>query len=172
MIKKALQFRRNASHAAFEFMQLDILIEHDGWNILTNLELLSEHAVAAVLPSDQSGKIITLLFADNETMQELNKDWRGFDKPTNVLSFPAAVDQPAPAGELVILGDIVLGFEIVEQEAEAAHKSLADHTAHLIIHGVLHLLGYDHENDDDAKLMETTEINALSSLGIANPYLS
>jgi probable rRNA maturation factor len=153
-------------------MPLDIAIEDDGWAALPNLEMMAEQAAAAALPKGEQGKIITLLFADDETMQDLNKDWRGLDKPTNVLSFPAPKDQPVPPGELPLLGDIVLGFGTCAREAEEAGKTLGNHTCHLIVHGVLHLLGYDHENDKDAEVMEAAEIKILSTLGIENPYLS
>jgi probable rRNA maturation factor len=153
-------------------MPLDIAIEDDGWATLPNLEMIAEQAAAAALPKDEQGKIITVLFADDETMQDLNKEWRGLDKPTNVLSFPAPKDQPVPPGEFPLLGDIVLGFGTCVREAEAAGKTLGDHTCHLIVHGVLHLLGYDHENDKDADVMEAAEIKILSTLGIENPYLS
>ena len=153
-------------------MPLDIAIEDDGWAALPNLELMAEQAAAAALPKGEQSKIITLLFADDETMQDLNKEWRGLDKPTNVLSFPAPKDQPVPPGELPLLGDIVLGFGICAREAEAAGKTLGNHTCHLIVHGVLHLLGYDHEIDKDAEVMEAAEIKILSTLGIENPYLS
>jgi probable rRNA maturation factor len=153
-------------------MPLDIAIEDDGWAALPNLEMMAEQAAAAALPKGEQSKIITLLFADDVTMQDLNKEWRGFDKPTNVLSFPAPKDQPVPPGELPLLGDIVLGFETCAREAEAAGKTLGNHTCHLIVHGVLHLLGYDHENDKGAEVMEAAEIKILSTLGIENPYLS
>jgi probable rRNA maturation factor len=153
-------------------MPLDIAIEDDGWAALPNLEMMAEQAAAAALPKGEQGKIITLLFADDETMQDLNKEWCGLDKPTNVLSFPAPKDQPVPPGELPLLGDIVLGFGICAREAEEAGKTLGNHTCHLIVHGVLHLLGYDHENDKDAEVMEAAEIKILSTLGIENPYLS
>lgn len=153
-------------------MPLDIAIEDDGWAVLPNLEMMAEQAAAATLPKGEQGKIITLLFADDETMQDLNKEWRGLDKPTNVLSFPAPKDQPVPPGELPLLGDIILGFETCAREAQEAGKTLADHTCHLIVHGVLHLLGYDHENDKDAEVMEAAEVKILSTLGIKNPYLS
>ena len=152
-------------------MPLDLAIENDAWAVLPNLELMAEQAVAATLPKGDPGKIITLLFADDETMQDLNKDWRGKDNPTNVLSFPAAKDQIVPPGELPLLGDIVLGFETCSREAAEAGKSLADHCCHLIVHGVLHLLGYDHIDDKQAEVMEAAEARILGSLGLANPYL-
>jgi probable rRNA maturation factor len=153
-------------------MPVDIAIEDDGWAVLPGLELIAEQAFAAALPKGEQGKIITLLFADDETMQDLNKEWRGLDKPTNVLSFPAPKNQPVPTGELPLLGDIVLGFGTCKREAEAAGKTLGNHTCHLIVHGILHILGYDHENDKDAEIMEAAEIKILSTLGIENPYLS
>jgi probable rRNA maturation factor len=153
-------------------MPLDIAIEDDGWAALANLEIMAEQAAAAALPKGEQGKIITLLFSDDETMQDLNKEWRGLDKPTNVLSFPAPKDQPVPPGEPPLLGDIVFGYGTCAGEAIEAGKTLADHTCHLIVHGVLHLLGYDHENDKDAEVMEAAEIKILSTLGIENPYLS
>lgn len=152
-------------------MPLDLAIEDEAWAVLPNLELMAEQALTAALPKGEQGKIITLLFADDETMQDLNKDWRGLNKPTNVLSFPAAKDQILPPGDLPLLGDIVLGFETCSREATESGKSLSDHTCHLIVHGVLHLLGYDHEKDKDAEVMEAAEIKILSTLGIENPYL-
>ena len=153
-------------------MPLEIVIEDDGWAALPNLEMVAGQAAAAALPKGEQGKIITLLFSDDETMQDLNNEWRGLNKPTNVLSFPAPQDQPVPPGELPMLGDIVLGFGTCAREAEEVGKTLADHTCHLIVHGVLHLLGYDHESNKDAEVMEAAEIKILSTLGIENPYLS
>ena len=153
-------------------MPLDLVIENEAWGQVPNLELIAEQAVAAALPKGEQSKIITLLFSDDETMQELNKDWRGKDAPTNVLSFPAPKDQPVPPGELPLLGDIVLGFGTCAREADEAGKSLTNHTCHLIVHGVLHLLGYDHVDDQEAEKMEAAEIKILSTLNISNPYLS
>ena len=124
-------------------MPLDLVIENEAWGQVPNLELIAEQAVAAALPKGEQSKIITLLFSDDETMQELNKDWRGKDAPTNVLSFPAPKDQPVPPGELPLLGDIVLGFGTCAREAQEAGKTLTNHTCHLIVHGVLRFI----END-------------------------
>ena len=153
-------------------MPLDLVIENEAWGQVPNLELIAEQAVAAALPKGEQSKIITLLFSDDETMQELNKDWRGKDAPTNVLSFPAPKDQPVHPGELPLLGDIVLGFGTCAREAQEAGKTLTNHTCHLIVHGVLHLLGYDHVDDQEAEKMEAAEIKILSTLNISNPYLS
>lgn len=99
--------------------------------------------------------------------QQLNKQYRQKDKPTNVLSFPFEV----PAGiELNLLGDLVICTQVVEQEAKAQNKALFDHWAHMVIHGCLHLVGYDHINDTDANEMEAIEVKILAKLAISNPY--
>ena len=96
------------------------------------------------------------------------RTWRGLDKPTNVLSFPGS-GSPSPKG-VRHLGDLALAFETLAREAAEEQKSLADHVTHLIVHGTLHLLGYDHEADADAEEMEALEVAALARLGIADPY--
>ena len=110
---------------------------------------------------------LTIRLVNSDESQQLNKQYRHKDKATNVLSFPFEV----PEGiELNLLGDLVICAEIVEQEAKTQHKALFDHWAHMVIHGCLHLLGYDHINDKDANEMETLEINILATLAIDNPY--
>jgi probable rRNA maturation factor len=101
--------------------------------------------------------------------RKLNRDWRDEDHATNVLSFPAG-EMPDVAGELPTLGDLVVCVPIVKREAQQQGKSLEAHWAHMVIHGVLHLLGYDHEVKRDAQLMEACEVAILGSLGFANPY--
>lgn len=118
---------------------------------------------------------VSVLLADDATVRRLNADYRGQDRATNVLSFPAFERIPAcdpghlPAGP-VPLGDIALAFETVRAEAEAEGKPLAHHVSHLLIHGGLHLLGYDHQNAADAGLMEGLERDILAQLGIPDPY--
>jgi probable rRNA maturation factor len=153
--------------------QVDILVECDAWHTLENLEVLTRVALNAVIKSAglKTSKTdeVCVLFTDDATIRTLNRDWRGIDKPTNVLSFPAA---PSPhLEEGTPLGDIALAFETVEREAKAESKSIKNHTLHLIIHGFLHLHGYDHETDEEAVLMENAEIEALKELGVVNPYL-
>lgn len=110
---------------------------------------------------------LTIRIVNIDESQQLNHQYRGKDKPTNVLSFPFEV----PEGiDLNLLGDIVICADVVEQEAAEQNKDLFNHWAHMVIHGCLHLLGYDHINDDDATEMETLEIDILSQLGFSDPY--
>jgi probable rRNA maturation factor len=118
---------------------------------------------------------VSVLLADDATVRRLNAAWRGRERATNVLSFPTferipeAAPRHLPEGP-VPLGDVVLALETVRDEAEAAGKTLADHASHLVVHGCLHLLGYDHQNGADAARMESLERAALERLGIADPY--
>ena len=108
---------------------------------------------------------VTVLLADDATLRRLNRDFRGQDKATNVLAFPAAPPSEEPAG-----GDIAVASETCAREAEEAGKPVGDHLSHLIVHGTLHLLGYDHATEADAQIMEGLERRALAGLGIADPY--
>lgn len=112
---------------------------------------------------------LSVVFTDDAAVQALNAEWRGKDKPTNVLSFPAF--PPARGGQLPpMLGDIVLAAETVAREAAEEKKPIENHVSHLVIHGLLHLLGYDHETDDEAEEMEAVERAALARLAIPDPY--
>jgi probable rRNA maturation factor len=106
---------------------------------------------------------------DDARVQALNKLWRGLDKPTNVLSFPAP---DSPSGPARMLGDIAISYQTAAREAAAEGKTLADHIAHLSVHGFLHLLGYDHESDEDAEEMEGLERVILARIGISDPYVA
>jgi len=151
-------------------MTLAIDIEDEAWDTLPGLSRLAEEAASAALAGRGVNGSVTLLFTSDAEMQALNKHWRGKDKPTNVLSFPAAGGMPVPAGEAPPLGDIALAYQTVAREAVEQGKSLAHHTSHLIVHGMLHLLGYDHEEDGEAEEMENEERMILARLGIADPY--
>ena len=116
------------------------------------------------------GHEISFVLTDDKRMRALNRAYRAKDKPTNVLSF-AALDANRPKiGMPWLLGDVVLASGVIAREAKAQRKSFTHHLTHLAVHGVLHLLGYDHEQDRDAETMEALEIAALAKMGIANPY--
>jgi probable rRNA maturation factor len=148
-----------------EGLDIDAVVEADGWEaaLAEPPEALAARVIAATASGEAASGAVAVLFADDATVQVLNRQWRGQDKPTNVLSFPA------PAG-LGALGDIALALETVLAEARAQGKRPRDHATHLIAHGMLHLLGYDHEDDDEAELMEDRERAILAGLGIADPY--
>lgn len=147
----------------------DVRIDCSEWNAADPVAL-ADVCYAAVRDFEKLNRaLLSVLFTDNSAMQDLNSQFRGKDKPTNVLSFPAG-DTAGPEG--AYLGDIALGFEICRHEAEAAGVSLRDHAAHLLVHGILHLIGYHHETDEDASLMEGKERSILEKMGIADPYES
>jgi probable rRNA maturation factor len=151
-------------------MLFNIVVEDESWKSIRGLKALAKKTLAVSLTTKAKTKEITILFADDATLKTLNKDWRGKNRPTNILSFPASPDLKLPRGQIKPLGDIALAFETVAKEAEASGKSIKDHTTHLIVHGVLHLLGYDHLDDADANRMEAKEIRILKKLGVADPY--
>lgn len=120
------------------------------------IEVLSE-----VWDGSEQPLEVSIVLADDPFVQELNKNYRDKDKPTNVLSFP---------GEGFMLGDVILAYETTSGEAKAQKMAFEDHVLHLVVHGVLHLLGLDHENDEEAAIMEAMEIRILERLGVKNPY--
>ena len=163
---------------------LDLDVSHDAlWPSATDWETLASRAAAALAqsaPELANPRLsASLLFADDTQVRDLNREWRGKDQPTNVLSFPMIEreellalgwvgDENAPPE---LLGDIALALETCTREAADKGISLEHHTAHLIIHGLLHLAGYDHETSPEhARAMERLEINALAQMGIADPY--
>jgi probable rRNA maturation factor len=149
---------------------IDISIEAQEW---ASLENLNEFARITFLAAIQEGGIllapeaeISILFCNDAFIRKLNQQWRGIDKPTNVLSFPAGGD-PASSP---LLGDIVIAFETAAKEAAEKGISLRDHVAHLLVHGFLHLIGHDHVKADEAEVMEALERAVLGRLGIPDPY--
>ena len=145
---------------------ITVLVDDPGWRRTRGLTGRVRLAAAAALKaSGLKGKsTLTVLLSSDEKLKALNHGFRGKNKPTNVLSFPASAN---PEG---YCGDIAIAYGVTRQEAEAAGKRFADHASHLVVHGVLHLAGYDHEKDRDAKVMEPLEVRILKRLGIADPY--
>lgn len=147
---------------------IDILIEAPGWETVQGIMAVVERAASTALADEgMEDANLSILLSDNQSVRRLNAQFRDMDRPTNVLSFPAPL-MPGVAERM--LGDVILAFETCCSEAEAEQKSLADHVSHLVIHGVLHLLGHDHETDAEAEAMEAREIALLARIGIANPY--
>ena len=144
---------------------IEIEVEAEAWTgALPDVEAIVERAAQAALGTVE-GDIVVLL-TDDAAVRELNGRFRDKDRPTNVLSFPA------PENAFPHLGDIVLAFGVCATEAEAQGKTLADHLSHLVVHGVLHLLGRDHEDDAEAEEMEAEEREILAKIGVADPYLA
>lgn len=132
----------------------------------TVLELALNRPIADAYPPAE----LTIVLASDDDVQRLNRDYRDIDRPTNVLSFGADDWRRRTMGEPLILGDVILARETVVAEAVAQEKSIADHALHLVVHGVLHLLGHDHRSAGEADAMEALETDLLARLGIANPY--
>lgn len=146
--------------------EIDILVNEEGWlNALPECETLVRQALETTLSVLKASKPyeISVVLTDDSEIRQLNKQWRGKDKPTNVLSFPQDED--------VVLGDIILSLQTIKAEAAEQSKPLPHHFSHLAVHGLLHLLGYDHENDAEAEEMENLEIKICTKLGIKNPYI-
>ncbi|GJE61088.1 rRNA maturation RNase YbeY [Methylobacterium trifolii] len=155
---------------------IDVAIEDARWTAaLPDLEAFVARAVEAALAVAPESKPahpveVSVLLADDATVQDLNRTWRGKDAPTNVLSFPAA-PQPRHAGAAVPLGDVVLAYDTLLRESAEQGKPLRNHLAHLLVHGTLHLLGQDHETGEaEAEAMEAVEVAALARLGVPDPY--
>jgi probable rRNA maturation factor len=149
---------------------INILIDDSRWKPLGPEELVLKayKGVSEVLEVSENNPVFSVTFTNDAQIQHLNKTYRHQDKPTNVLSFPSL--EQSLFQEEEELGDIFLAFETIEHEAHNQNKALNDHTLHLIIHGILHLLGYDHEQENEALEMETLEIEILKKLNIDNPY--
>lgn len=152
-------------------VEIEITVAAGDWPRRSELETLASRCLAAADESVRADKnhagsdeTVSLLFTDDAAIRELNRSWRGQDRATNVLSFPQTGNVPG------MLGDIVLAYETVQREACLEGKLMEHHIAHLIIHGFLHLLGYDHQQHEDAELMEHLERCGLEKIGVADPY--
>ncbi len=146
-------------------IEVDVEVEAEAWLVvLPDAEFSAIAAAQRALGMAQKSGGVTVLLADNAEVRALNARFRGKDTATNVLSFPS------PANPEDHLGDVALAFEICQREAAEQGKPLSDHLQHLVAHGVLHLIGYDHEDDGEAQVMEDLERHILESLGVADPY--
>ena len=139
-----------------------LLVEDPKWRSHPGLMARLTEAAEAARRSARLKGGVTILLANDKKLKALNHNFRGFDKPTNVLSFP---------GGAGYAGDIAIAYGVTSKEAKTAAKSFVDHAAHLVVHGVLHLLGFDHARAADAKRMEPLEVKILARLGIGDPYL-
>jgi probable rRNA maturation factor len=153
---------------------IDLLVEARQWDGIADLESWVRRAVEAALPPAQAHCALAVVLTDDESMRALNARFRGVDRPTNVLAFPASAPARRPAeergGDPVFLGDVVIAFETAKAEAAADGKEFGHHVAHLLVHGILHLLGYDHHSDAEAEAMEARERAILMRLDVPDPY--
>src|SRR6202012_4642451 len=153
----------------------EVLVVADCWHSEPDAESVIQRAIAtaaAEVDADVGDAELAVMLTDDAGIRTLNSNWRGMDKPTNVLSFPALQPEGArkPGDAPHMLGDIAIAYETMRREADAEDKPFDHHLSHLAVHGFLHLIGYDHENDADAATMETLETEILSQLGIPDPY--
>jgi probable rRNA maturation factor len=150
-------------------LDIDVVVECDRWP--PDAEATVRRAIeeaAKTVKHGAPGRALAVLLTDDAAICRLNATWRGIDKPTNVLSFPAPPMRATPAP----LGDIAIAYETTAHEAETEGKPLSHHLAHLSVHGFLHLLGYDHASDAQADAMEDLERKVLAALGVPDPYLT
>ncbi|MFY9656253.1 MAG: rRNA maturation RNase YbeY [Methylocystis sp.] len=149
---------------------IEIIIDALAWETIEDLECLGSRAVEACCNASGAGLAkgseVAITFCDDDTIRALNAQWRKRDAATNVLSFP----MPGRLEEKLLLGDIVIAHETVAREAAEQGKTFEDHTTHMIIHGFLHLIGYDHETPEEAGVMESLERRIAATLGLSDPY--
>ncbi len=152
---------------------IDVVAESPQWRAgaeATVRRALAEAALATGV--DFKDRTLALLLTDDAAMRRLNAQWRGIDKPTNVLSFPPAPNAGAQAGAVTSLGDIAIAYETTAREAAEEGKPFDHHLAHLAVHGFLHLLGHDHDSESAAERMEGLEREILARLGVPDPYVT
>ena len=161
--------------------EIGVVVERDTWlAALPDVESTCRRVAAAALgaattawPDNEVARMeLAVVLTDDAHVRVLNRDYRGQDKPTNVLSFAALDDEeaPLPPDGPIVLGDVVVAYETTMAEAAHETKTLVQHLSHLVVHGVLHLLGHDHEYEEEAEEMEALEVSVLAALGIPDPY--
>lgn len=157
---------------------IDVVVAEPEWKravpAVAKLCRRAARAALAASTPDMAAAEACVVLTDDGTVRALNRDYRNKDTSTNVLSFPLAVSAAETTGDRGppprLLGDVVVAYATSAAEAEAQSKSLADHLTHLVVHGMLHLVGHDHQTDDDANVMERLEVAILARLGVADPY--
>jgi probable rRNA maturation factor len=162
--------------APFALPVTEVLVVADAWQAEPDAEAVIHRAITAAAEFVNAGigeAELAVMLTDDAGIRTLNSNWRGIDKPTNVLSFPALPPSgpSAPDDAPRMLGDIAIAYQTTRQEADEEQKPFDHHLSHLAVHGFLHLIGYDHEQDDDAEDMETLEREILAQLGIPDPYV-
>ena len=168
--------RNSGAMAQSALPMTEVLIVADAWNSEPDADAVIQRAVAVaaeMADADTADTELAVMLTDDAGIRTLNNNWRGIDKPTNVLSFPALRPPTGVSGADDIppmLGDIAIAYETARREADDEQKPFDHHLSHLTVHGFLHLVGYDHETDDEAEAMEALEIEILAQLGIPDPY--
>jgi probable rRNA maturation factor len=167
--------RNSGPMTAFALPITEVLVVADCWQTEPDAEAVIDRAIATAAEIVNAGlgeAELAVMLTDDAGIRTLNSNWRGIDKPTNVLSFPALPPTGAggPDDAPRMLGDIAIAYETTRREADDEQKPFDHHLSHLAVHGFLHLIGYDHETDNDAETMETLETAILAQLGIPDPY--
>lgn len=162
-------------------VKVDLRADCKAWkDALPDVRKIVEKAARAAWKTGNAGDYalpvknaeVSVMLTNDDAVRALNREYRGVDRPTNVLSFAALDDEDEPIVDPMLLGDIVVAFETTEREAAEQNKTLAEHFFHLIVHGVLHLIGYDHVEDADAEVMEALETKIMVENGMDDPYES
>jgi probable rRNA maturation factor len=151
---------------------IDVMVQSPRWKKQPRASAIVRKAIQAAAKATSTPRAeLAIVLTDESAIQALNRDWRGFDKPTNVLSFPAPKRRAGRAHDDRSLGDVIIAFQTVAREAGDEGKPFKYHLSHLAVHGFLHLLGYDHETDRDARTMERLEVKILAGLRVPDPYV-
>jgi probable rRNA maturation factor len=154
--------------------EIDIALQCPAWEkSISDIEALTHDTITAVLKQvlpKQTNIEISIVLSDDDFIQNLNNTYRNKDKPTNVLSFPMTAKAELKKKQFLSLGDIIIAHETILAEAKEQHKDVTAHFRHMLVHGCLHLLHYDHETEKEASTMEKLEISLLHNMGIKNPY--